>query len=646
MDTQALLLPPLSDHGEVITFYAYRDAGSRSAALANLALLLARRRAAYSPVLMIDWDLQAPSLHQYFAAPCQQGGVLELFEACAAQLAQYQPSGIHDDTLLAYEVLAALDWEQYVTRVDHASQLYLMPAGRLDQHYRERLAALDWEALFQRCPALFRCFAAQMACHFRHVLVDAGGGQSDTAGLCTTLLPRKLVMLFGPEPASLEQGCAMVARATSYRCSHEDEQRPLLVYPVAVQLEGDDARLRSLRRHGDGLQLAGYQLQLEQLLADCYGLRQISLDSYCDEVQLQYSRDGVQQLAVRATPHGDRHTLARSYESLLDWLEPGYLPWQSRPELAALEQYKGWAAQLSGNSLALAQAQSQQALGQEYCAQQRWAQAGACFEQALQLRQQVLGPEQPETLASKGALAAVQYQTGRLEQAQILQECVAEASDRLLGGEHPDTLAARTALALTLGARGLAAQAMLIHDEVLAVYVRLLGEQHRLTLACQSERAAQLFRQGEYAAARNVQEPLLAARKRCLGSEHAETLASCTALAHTMLQLDEPDVAHLLLDAVLQISIKQHGLHHAAVRQARAQLAELLRQTGSHAGQHPGQADLVPELRQQGALDAYDEALLQPLQPLQPLGPDAASLTAEQILALDGVPAQIRRRSR
>jgi hypothetical protein len=183
---------------------------------------------------------------------------------------------------------------------------------------------------------------------------------------------------------------------------------------------------------------------------------------------------------------------------------------------------------------------------------------------------------------------------------------------------------------------------MLIYDEVLAVYGRVLGSQHRLTLACRGERAQQLFQQGEFEAARSAQEQLLADRKRCLGSEHADTLDSRSALAWTMLQLDEPDVAHSLLDAVLQISIKRHGLHHAAVQQARAALTEMLKQTGSHAGQHPGQADLVPELRQDGALDAYDEALLQPLQPLHPLGPEVAQRTAEQLLALDQLPATPR----
>jgi len=635
METPPLLLPALTDHGEVITFYAYREAASRTAALANLALLLARQRGATSPVLMIDWALDAPGLQQLFGQPRNRSGVLELFEACQAQLALHRPNGSADDTLLAYEVLAALDWQQYLLRVDEGSQLYLMPAGRLDEHYSERLARLNWEAMFQRCPALFRCFAAQLACHFRHVLVDAASGVAETAGLCTTLLPRKLVVLFGAERSSLDGACAMVRRAANYRCSHEDEQRPLLVYPLALHLEADDDQQRLQRRYGDAARQPGYQARLEQLLSECYGVRQIALDSYCDEVQLQRERSPVQgeRLAVAADLQGDRLSQTRSYQTLLMWLEPGYLPWQSRAELDLLSQLPQ--AQASAGAATLT-ARLQWQLGVLYGQQQHWRQALDCHEQGMRQRQQVLGADHPETLTSMAALAQAQRQLGRLDEARFLLECVAEARTRLLGVDHPDTLVARQELAGTLGAQGMWQRALALYDEVLAGYARLAGGGHVLTLSCMSEKACQLYQQGELLAARSLQEQVLAERKRLLGSEHTDTLASRTALAWTMLRLEEPDVAHSLLDAVLQICLKRTGPYHPAVRQARAQLAQLLKRTGSHAGQHPGQPPepvaLLPELRQEGGQEAYDTALGRPM---PPLGAELAQKTAAQLLALD-----------
>src|SRR5947199_4228391 len=55
--------------GTIITFYSYKGGTGRSMALDNTACLLAERMASLSrKVLMIDWDLEAPGLHRFFAA--------------------------------------------------------------------------------------------------------------------------------------------------------------------------------------------------------------------------------------------------------------------------------------------------------------------------------------------------------------------------------------------------------------------------------------------------------------------------------------------------------------------------------------------------------------------------------------------------
>src|SRR3954465_1267346 len=64
--------------GTVVTFYSYKGGVGRSFTLANIAVLLARW--GYR-VLAVDWDLEAPGLHHYFAPilPRQpKGGVIDL----------------------------------------------------------------------------------------------------------------------------------------------------------------------------------------------------------------------------------------------------------------------------------------------------------------------------------------------------------------------------------------------------------------------------------------------------------------------------------------------------------------------------------------------------------------------------------------
>ena len=50
--------------GKIITFYSYKGGTGRSMALANVAWILAANE---KRVLVIDWDLEAPGVHHYFA---------------------------------------------------------------------------------------------------------------------------------------------------------------------------------------------------------------------------------------------------------------------------------------------------------------------------------------------------------------------------------------------------------------------------------------------------------------------------------------------------------------------------------------------------------------------------------------------------
>src|SRR5579862_429745 len=55
-------MTPSGSQGRIITFYSFKGGTGRSMALANIAWILA---AAGRRVLAVDWDLEAPGLHQY-----------------------------------------------------------------------------------------------------------------------------------------------------------------------------------------------------------------------------------------------------------------------------------------------------------------------------------------------------------------------------------------------------------------------------------------------------------------------------------------------------------------------------------------------------------------------------------------------------
>jgi hypothetical protein len=370
METNRITAAP-GAAGEVTTFYAYDGAGTRSRALVHAAWLLSGRNHEKNPVLMIDWDLEGPGLHHYFPGgqpPEERAGVLELFEDCRERLEALGRAPADESRELAERVLAELDWDRYLERVDDSRPLYLMRAGRFDDSYGERADRLDWDALFCACPALFRSFAAHLTRRFAHVLVDCRSGRSAATSVCTALLPDKMVGLFTPDPRSLEGLGGVVRRALDYRCSHEDEQRPLLVYPLPSPPHGC-AEQRMGWRHGDAGDQFGYQAALETLLGECYGLTGIGLDSYLDEVQLPQPDLGEVAGPCARGAERDRLGPVRSIETLLEWMEPGHFPWRPLAEVRLVQAVEAL-RERAGDTQAPPLARELARLGQLYLGQQ------------------------------------------------------------------------------------------------------------------------------------------------------------------------------------------------------------------------------------------------------------------------------------
>ena len=632
MEINRLTLPPIGGPGEVTTFYSFESGAARSIALADSAVLLAGRQNATTPVLMIDWDTEAPGLHHLFptrderyeqarpdegragtraggarAAPgrheparpesrseAMRPGLLEYFEACREQLKALGRTGGDDHEERARLVLEAIDWEAYVERVDQGRTLYLMRAGCFDDSFGERADRMDWDGLFAACPALYRAFAAHLTRHFRHVLIDCRGGRSAAVSVCTTLLPDRLVGLFTPNGRSLEGLAGVVTRAIDYRCSHEEAQHPLLVYPVPCGVDGFDAERRMLWRRGDPHKgVAGYQPRLEQLLRDCYGMSQLSLDSYLDEVQLHgaLAAGAAQHLGALPERDGDRLSQTRAIEALLGWAAAGRFPWQSRLEIDLLEAVDAARVRLAAGDRrgsapstfdpnAVLLARELMRLGELYLQGGRLPLACDCFAESTTLRQRLLGDDHPDTRASRAALAAVLRDSGRLADAREQYEVLLEHSLAAAGPDQPETLAARSGLAATLARQDEFGAALALHDAVLEACERLYGPDHIATLDAVAGQARTLALQGEYSRARMLYERVLEGRQRVLGTEHEDTLRCTQQLATLLCDMGDLGNARKLQESVVRVRERLAGADAVLTLQAREALAEIFAAQG------------------------------------------------------------------
>ncbi|GAB2862534.1 hypothetical protein GCM10027277_33880 [Pseudoduganella ginsengisoli] len=559
-----------AESGAVTTFYSYRGGAGCTMALARIAAMLAGQGAAGTPVLMVDWDLQAPGLHHYFPAGHDAPGVVELFMACRDQL-QRRGGAVPDDggEALAHAVLAAVDWERCVVRVDQRRPLFLMRAGRFDDGYAGRLAGLDWEALFHACPALFRCFGATLARHFRHVLVDAPHGRSDGAGICTALLPQRLVLLFDANRPGLEAMESLVQRVTAFRLSHDAAPRALMMYPAPARMAADDGVQRARLRHGDpAAGLPGYQPLFERVLSAAYGVADLSLDSYFSEVLLPQSRElaGGEQLAghrghcasdagggvpaASAGPgaeegQGDRCSPGRAYEALLAWLEPGHPPWCARSELALLADVAQARMALDGSAARCIQlAYCLFRLGAVQRDSGRDAHALHAFRESAALYAAHAGDAHLDTALARTQMAALLLRRRQWDEARLLLRQAGDARAAALGPEHPEMLAVRAMQAQALAGQGYVTAALARQLEVLDIQLRTLGGNHTDTLDSLAQRAALLLQAGDLEQARQLLEQVLAARTKLSGAQHPAALRVAGALAHTvaLLSVQAPPV--------------------------------------------------------------------------------------------------------
>ncbi|MFI1224905.1 MULTISPECIES: tetratricopeptide repeat protein [unclassified Streptomyces] len=146
----------------------------------------------------------------------------------------------------------------------------------------------------------------------------------------------------------------------------------------------------------------------------------------------------------------------------------------------------------------------------------------------------VLGPDHPDTLASRYETALALSRTGRTEEALAEFARVAEGRERALGADHPQTLAARQATARALGRLGRHAEAHQVYEAVLAVRERVMGPDHPDTLRCRHNLAFNLSRLGRPEESWQLAREVADARARLFGPTHPDTLATRYEVAYTL----------------------------------------------------------------------------------------------------------------
>ncbi len=249
------------------------------------------------------------------------------------------------------------------------------------------------------------------------------------------------------------------------------------------------------------------------------------------------------------------------------------------------------------------------------------SQAESLLRQTLASQQRVLGANNADTIKTTSNLAVVLSDEGHYPEAEALFRQVLDSRQRTAGPNAPDTIIAMNNVATILFTEHKFSDAEKIYRQVLDTRERTLGPDHPYTVLSMNNLAVCLHSEGNYADAAKLKRQVLEIRRRILGPEHPDTLLSMANLADTLSEMHNNAEAENLLRQALEIQRRVLGPEHPQTIISMTNLADAYSKAGDYA-----QAEKIMKL----ALEIERKVL----------GPDHPN-TASTMYALAGIEAHL-----
>ncbi len=205
--------------------------------------------------------------------------------------------------------------------------------------------------------------------------------------------------------------------------------------------------------------------------------------------------------------------------------------------------------------------------------EEKHAEAEAEARQVVELREKILGFEHPDTLLSRYNLASALYHEGKYVEAERLYREVSRLDNSVIGPEHPRTLAARIGLANTLNDQGKYQEAISIYHDVIKLDEKVYGREHPVTLNDEMDLATVLQANGQYLAAEAEYRMVIQLQEKVIGPEHAYTLNTRNNLAELLDDEGKYAEAEAECRRIIALEEKVLGSEHRLTLNSRANLA-------------------------------------------------------------------------
>jgi tetratricopeptide (TPR) repeat protein/transcriptional regulator with XRE-family HTH domain len=216
-----------------------------------------------------------------------------------------------------------------------------------------------------------------------------------------------------------------------------------------------------------------------------------------------------------------------------------------------------------------------------------YAEAEPLFQRALQIREQQLGPEHPETAYPLNGLANLYRDQGKYAEAEPLYQRALRIREQQLGPEHPLVAYPLNNLAILYREQGKYAEAEPLYQRALQIREQQLGPEHPLVASSLNGLAILYSEQGEYAEAEQLYQRALQIREQQLGPEHSLVATSLNNLALLFSKQGKYTEAEPLYQRALSIWKQQVGPEHPLVAHPLNGLAILYYEQGKYTEAEP-----------------------------------------------------------
>lgn len=205
-----------------------------------------------------------------------------------------------------------------------------------------------------------------------------------------------------------------------------------------------------------------------------------------------------------------------------------------------------------------------------------YSQAIEAIKQSLQIREEILGSDNPEIASLLNHVAGLYRTQGNYAAAEPLDERALKIRKKVYGADHPYTANALENVARIYDVQGKYNDAEPLYQQAVEILEKYLGPENPQTFKCLKSLAGLYLVQGNYSAAEPLFLRVLDTQEKSIGPETLDVAITANTLATTYFALQELSKAEKFYRQALQIKEKVLGPEHAETVKEMESLAQLL----------------------------------------------------------------------